>query len=66
MKKEELARMLGDVEWEDFEAKKAKTATPKSCWETVSALSNTSGGWLVLGASKNGKPYEATGASNYQ
>ncbi|MCF8070652.1 MAG: putative DNA binding domain-containing protein [Desulfobacterales bacterium] len=52
MKKEELITKLQDIEWEDFEVKKAQKSVPKNCWETVSAFSNTSGGWLIYGVSQ--------------
>jgi ATP-dependent DNA helicase RecG len=64
MKKEELISKLEDIEWEDFEIKEAKTSIPKSCWETVSAFSNTNGGWLVFGVKKEGKKYEILGVKN--
>ena len=64
MNKDELIKKLGDIEWEDFEVKKAKSEIPKSTWETVSAFSNTAGGWLVFGVSKKGKDYEITGVEN--
>ena len=49
MTKDELIQRLNDIEWEDFEVKEAKSEVHKSSWETVSAFSNTSGGWLVFG-----------------
>ena len=58
MKKEELIQKLQDIEWEDFEVKEAKSEIPKNSWETVSAFSNTAGGWLVFGVKKEGKNYE--------
>ena len=51
MDKNTLLQRLSDIEWSDFEVKKASSELPKDVWETVSAFSNTSGGWLVLGVS---------------
>lgn len=64
MNKEELIKRLEDIEWEDFEVKEAHTEIPKNSWETVSAFSNTSGGWLVFGVKKSGKKYEVVGVRN--
>ena len=49
MTKEELLARLNDIEWDDFEVKEASGGLPKSMWETVSAFSNTEGGWIILG-----------------
>lgn len=64
MDKLELVKRLQDIEWEDFEVKEAKTEIPNSAWETVSAFSNTAGGWLVLGVKKEAKDYEIVGVTN--
>src|SRR3990167_7433597 len=53
MNKQELIKKLEDIEWEDFEAKEAKSEVPKNAWETVSAFSNTAGGWLIFGVNKD-------------
>ena len=58
MNKQELLQRLQDIEWDNFEVKKAENKLPQSCWDTVSAFANTSGGWLVLGVSQLGKKFE--------
>ena len=49
MTRDELISKLKDIEWDDFEVKEAATELPKNIWEMVSAFSNASGGWIVLG-----------------
>ena len=49
MTKEELLSRLNGIEWNDFEVKEAKFDVPRSVWETVSAFSNSYGGWIVFG-----------------
>ena len=66
MTKEELIDRINDLEWEDFEAKEAKGELPKNIWETVSAFSNTSGGWIVLGIKQIGKRFEICGVNNIE
>lgn len=64
MTHENLISKLTDIEWEDYEVKAAKTDIPKNSWETVSAFSNTGGGWLVFGVTKDGKKFEIVGVNN--
>ena len=64
MDKKELFDRLEELEWEDFEVKAAKTSIPKSSFETVSAFSNTNGGWLVFGISQFGKTFKITGVED--
>jgi len=64
MTSDQLISKLSDIEWEDFEVKEARSEVPKNVWETVSAFSNTAGGWLVFGVKKDGKKYEILGVKN--
>lgn len=64
MNKKEVIEKLEDIEWEDFEVKEAKTEIPKSSWETVSAFSNTNGGWLIFGISQNKNKFKIIGIEN--
>jgi ATP-dependent DNA helicase RecG len=64
MNKKELIARLKDIEWEDFEVKTAKSEISKNSWETVSAFSNTSGGWLIFGVSQNKNKFEIEGVEN--
>jgi ATP-dependent DNA helicase RecG len=66
MTKEELLQHLQDIEWDNFEVKRAENKLPQNCWDTVSAFANTSGGWLVLGVSQNGKKFEPTGVTDIE
>ena len=66
MTKYELVAKLHDIEWEDFEVKSAKSELPKNIWESVSAFSNTSGGWIVLGVKQSGKLFEIQGVDNIE
>jgi len=66
MTKQELLQRLQDIEWDNFEVKKAENKLPQNCWDTVSAFANTSGGWLVLGVSQLGKKFEITGVSDME
>lgn len=64
MTKEELIQKLSDLEWEDFEVKAARAEIPKDAWGTVSAFSNTSGGWLLFGVKQMGERFEIQGVTN--
>lgn len=68
MTKEELLSRLNGIEWNDFEIKEAKNEVPKTAWETVSAFSNSYGGWIVFGVKERrigGKStYEIQGIEN--
>ena len=68
MTKEELLNRLNGIEWNDFEIKEASGGLPKSMWDTVSAFSNTTGGWIILGVKEkrdeNGSTYMINGIHN--
>ena len=64
MDHKELFDRLEELEWEDFEVKEAKTSIPKSSFETVSAFSNTNGGWLVFGVRQTVKIFEISGVED--
>ena len=66
MRKNELVARLRDIEWDEFEVKAAKSELPKNIWETVSAFSNTPGGWIVLGVKQTGKTFEIQGVDNIE
>ena len=64
MDQKELFDRLEELEWEDFEVKAAKTSIPRSSFETVSAFSNTNGGWLVFGISQVDKTFKISGVED--
>lgn len=64
MNKTELINKLSEIEWEDFEVKKAHSAIPKNTQKTVRAFANTSGGWLVFGVKKTGKTFTIVDIKN--
>ena len=64
MTKEELLQKLTEIEWGDFECKAAQDKLPEDVWATVSAFSNTSGGWIVFGINQKGKRFEIQGVNN--
>lgn len=47
-----------------FEAKEALNKIPTNVWESVSAFSNTSGGWIVFGVKQKGKRFDVQGVNN--
>ena len=61
MEKAELIKRLNGYEWNDVEFKEARRAVPKNAYETVSAFSNTGGGWLVFGIRDGGGGFEIVG-----
>ena len=61
MTKEELLLLLERSEWNDVEFKKAQRGVPDDAYKTVSAFSNTGGGWLVFGVQDTHGVYEIVG-----
>ncbi len=61
MKIAELKKLLKAGEWNDVEFKEARSAVPKSAFETVSAFANTHGGWLVFGVSQHDEGFDISG-----
>jgi ATP-dependent DNA helicase RecG len=61
MTEQELLEILNQHEWKDVEFKEARTAVPKSAYESVSAFANTEGGHLVFGVKKDGSDFEVVG-----
>ena len=64
MTKEELLQKLADIEWDDFECKASQNKLSEDVWSTVSAFSNTSGGWIIFGVKQQGKQFEINGVNN--
>lgn len=61
MDKDELIARLKKFEWSDVEFKKAQRGVPQDAYKTVSAFSNTAGGWLVFGIKDNRGNLEIVG-----
>ena len=61
MTRDDLIERLRKYEWSDVEFKEARTAAPRSAYETVSAFANTAGGWLVFGVRESGGTLEIVG-----
>ena len=62
--RQDLLKRLKGHEWTDVEFKEAQQDVPKSAYETVSAFSNTHGGWLVFGVREADAGYEVAGVTN--
>ncbi len=61
MTEQDIFELLNQHEWNDIEFKEAKTAVPQNAYESVSAFSNTEGGYLVFGVKKDGSDFEIVG-----
>ena len=64
MDRDELIKRLNGYEWSDIEFKSAQRDVPKSAYKTVSAFSNTEGGWLVFGVRDGVDGFEIVGVLN--
>jgi ATP-dependent DNA helicase RecG len=61
MDRDELIARLQRYEWNDVEFKKAQRGVPEAAYATVSAFSNTAGGWLVFGVEDSRGSLEVVG-----
>lgn len=61
---EELKERLKQIEWRDVEFKEATWEIPKRIYETVSAFSNTEGGWIVFGVQAKDGQFTIKGVAN--
>ena len=61
MDRQELIERLKGYEWNDVEFKRAQRNVPVSAYETVSAFSNTQGGWLIFGVRDVAGGFEIVG-----
>ena len=63
MEQKELVRRLEGCEWTDIEFKLAQRDVPEDACRTVSAFSNSGGGWLVFGVRDGAGGFEVAGVS---
>ena len=61
MNRDELIERLKGYEWRDVEFKEAQFAVPKDVYETVSAFSNTEGGYIIFGIKQKRGGFEIVG-----
>ena len=61
LNEQDFLKLLSAHEWNDIEFKEARSAVPKSAYESVSAFANTAGGHLVFGVKKDGADFEVVG-----
>ncbi len=61
MTKDELIARLAKFEWSDVEFKKAQREVPTEAYKSVSAFSNTAGGFLVFGVEDKHGVFEVVG-----
>ena len=61
---DELKVRLSGLEWNDIEFKEAAGGIPQRIWKSVSAFSNTGGGWIVFGVRDQVGSYTIQGIVN--
>lgn len=61
---DELKARLNQLEWRDAEFKEATFDIPKNAYPTVSAFSNTEGGWIVFGIQAKDGQFTIKGVVN--
>ena len=61
MDRAELIERIKGNEWNDVEFKKAQRGVSEDAYKTVSAFSNTEGGWLVFGVQEGKGGFEIVG-----
>lgn len=61
MNRDELIERLSGYEWNDVEFKTCQRGVGDSAYQTVSAFSNTEGGWLIFGVREKDRNYEVVG-----
>jgi ATP-dependent DNA helicase RecG len=64
MNREELVVRLKKYEWNDIEFKKAPRGVPDDAYESVSAIANTFGGYLVFSVQDNRGTFDVAGVSD--
>lgn len=64
MDRAELLARLRGIEGTDFEVKSAAGGVPDDAYKSVSAFSNTRGGWLVFGVSEKRGAFAITGVAD--
>lgn len=64
MDREDVLDRLRGVEWDDFEVKAAQGGIPEDAYKTVSAFSNSKGGWLVFGVAERRGEFEIVGVAD--
>ena len=63
MNLKQLQRMLDGHEWDDVEFKEAQRAVPDKIYRSVSAFSNTAGGWVVFGVKDDNGNFSVVGVA---